>query len=155
MLAHLHVVADLDQIIDLCPFSDHGFAEGGAIDCRPGADLNIVLDPDDADLRDLVMLPLVERESVTIGADDHAGMDDAPAADPGAVVDGNARINDAVVADNRAGLDRDALENRDVIPDHDLIPDDREMAEDNVLAELRARGDYSFRRNTVRHRPVR
>ncbi len=155
MLPDLHVVADLDQVIDLGPLPDHGLAESGAIDRRSGADFHIVLDPDNADLRDLMVLPLVKREPVAIGADDHAGMDDATTADARAVVDADVRIDDAIVADNRAGLDRDALENRDVIPDHDFISDDREMAEHDILAELRGRGDYGFRRDTFRHRPVR
>src|SRR3981081_452470 len=105
MFTHLHVVPDLDQIIDLGPLPDHGFAERGASDCRPGADFHIVLDPDDADLRDLVMLPLVKREPITIGADDHAGMNDAPTADARAVVNRDVRINDAVIADDRTGFD--------------------------------------------------
>ena len=46
-----HIVGDLDQIVDLGAFPDHGVAAAAAIDRRIGADLDIVLDNDTAELR--------------------------------------------------------------------------------------------------------
>lgn len=40
MLPDSHVVPDLHQIIDLCSLSDHGFAQGRAIDRGAGSDLD-------------------------------------------------------------------------------------------------------------------
>ena len=72
MFPDLHVVPDLDQVIDLGPLADHGLAERCPINRSSGSNLDVVLDPDDADLRDLVMLALVSGEAVTIRADDDA-----------------------------------------------------------------------------------
>src|SRR5881227_1234630 len=78
MLPDLHVVPDLDQIIDLGPLAYHGLAERSPIDRRAGPDLNIVFYPDNPDLRDLVMFTLVRREPVAVRADDDAAVNDAP-----------------------------------------------------------------------------
>ena len=114
MLPDLHVVPDLDQIVDLGPLAYHGFAQGRPIDRGPGADLDVVLDPDDADLRDLVMLALVHGKAVAIGADDDARVNDAAPANARAIVNDDIGINDRIVAERGAGFDRDPLENRDV-----------------------------------------
>ena len=53
--ADSHVVRDHHEIVDLRPFADDGLAECGAIDRRAGADLDVVLDAHDSDLRNLVM----------------------------------------------------------------------------------------------------
>ena len=53
--ADLHIVADLDQIIDLGAFADHGVAQSAAIDGGGGADLDPVLDDDAAQLGDFRM----------------------------------------------------------------------------------------------------
>ena len=128
MFTDLHVVPDLDEIIDLCPLAYYGFTESGTIDRSSRADLDVVFDPNNSDLRDLVMFAVVSREAVTVGADDNAAMNDAAVANPRVVVDDDIRINDAIVADRRAGFDGDALENRNVISDHDILSDNGEVA---------------------------
>ena len=55
MPADRHIVADLDQIVDLGALADHGIADGAAVDGRIGADLDVVLDDDAADLRHFQM----------------------------------------------------------------------------------------------------
>ena len=49
------VVADLHEIVDLGAFADDRVAIGAAVDRRPGADLDVVLDDDAADLRHFQM----------------------------------------------------------------------------------------------------
>src|SRR5205085_119667 len=66
VLPDAHVVADLHEVVDLRSFADDGFAEGGAIDGGAGADLDVVLDPHDSDLRNLVMTAAVRRETVAV-----------------------------------------------------------------------------------------
>src|SRR5207247_2257406 len=85
MLTDFHVVPDLDQVVDFGPLAYYRLAQGRAIDRRPGPDLNVILDPDDSDLRDLVMLAIVHGEAVPIGADDDTGVNDAPATDARAI----------------------------------------------------------------------
>src|SRR5215471_1537721 len=50
MPSNHHVVADLDEIVDLGPLADHGVAAGTAVDSGPGTDLNLVLHDHPADL---------------------------------------------------------------------------------------------------------
>src|SRR5205807_5543977 len=128
MFADLHVVPDLDQIIDLGPLTNHSFAERGAVDCGASADLDVIFDSDNADLRDLVMLAAVRGKTIAIGPDHDTAMDNAAVADAGAVIDDDVGINDAVLANHRAGFDGDILENRHVVPDDDVLADDRERA---------------------------
>src|SRR5215469_4224326 len=56
--AHLHIVTDLDQIIDLCTFANHRVAQGTAVDGRGGADLDVILDDHTAELGNLHMARL-------------------------------------------------------------------------------------------------
>jgi hypothetical protein len=100
MLPDLHVVADLDEIIDLGPLAYHSFAERGAVDGSSGPDFDIVFDPDDPDLRNLMMLAAVGSKTVAVGTDHDSGMNDASVTNPGAVVDYDVWINDTVVADH-------------------------------------------------------
>ena len=55
MPADRYIVTDLDLIVDFRAFSDDGIAQTAAIDSRPGADLDVVLDQDAAGLRYLQM----------------------------------------------------------------------------------------------------
>src|ERR1041385_5841996 len=127
MFADFHVVPDLNEIIDLGPLAYHGLPQRSAIDRGSRADFDVVFDPDNPDLRNLVMLALMGREAVTIGTNDDTTVNDAAVADAGAVVNSDIGINDAVVADDGAGFDRDALENCDVVSDDDVFADHRDM----------------------------
>ena len=51
------VVPNLDQIINLRTFADHGVADRAAVDGGAGADLYIVLDNDAAELRNFLVAP--------------------------------------------------------------------------------------------------
>ena len=53
MAANADIVADLDEVVDLGALADHGVADGAAVDGGAGADLDVVLDDDAADLRHL------------------------------------------------------------------------------------------------------
>src|SRR6185312_6970858 len=76
VLADNHVVADLDEVIDLGPGADDGVAHTAAVNVGAGADLHVVADDDPADLRDFDM-PLLGRDvAETVLADMAAGMDD-------------------------------------------------------------------------------
>ena len=45
-----NIVSDLHQVVDLVP-RDHGIAIGATVDCRAGADLDIILQDDASDLQ--------------------------------------------------------------------------------------------------------
>src|ERR1700757_287442 len=76
MPADRHIVTDLDLIVDFGAFADDGIAQTAAIDGRPGADLDVVLDQDAAGLRYLQMaIRSEEDEAIAILSDAAAGMD--------------------------------------------------------------------------------
>jgi hypothetical protein len=151
-----HVMADLHEVVDLRPFADDGLAEGGTVDGRAGADLHVVLDAHDPDLRDLVVLTLiVGGEAEAVRADHHAAVDDAPPADPAAVVDRDVGKDDRAVADERAGLDGDVRVDHHVLADDRIRPDGGEPAHGHVSPQLRRAGDLRPRRDPPRRRPLR
>jgi hypothetical protein len=54
MTPYAHIVANLNQIVDLGAFADHGVIERAAIDGGVGTDFDMVLNDHTADLRDLL-----------------------------------------------------------------------------------------------------
>src|SRR5207247_7501345 len=129
VLADLHAVADLHEVVDLRSLADHRFADGAAVDGGVRADLDVVLDPHAADLRHLVMPPLLGGEAVAVAADDDAAVEDAAPADGRPLVDRDERIDDRALADRAAGGDGDALVDRDAVADRDVVADGREGAD--------------------------
>src|SRR5258706_10004482 len=102
VFADADVVSDLDEVVDLGPFTDDRFAERGTVDGRAGPDLDVVVEADDADLRDLVMPAGVRGETIAVGAEDRSAVDDAAPADLRAVVDRRVRVDGGAVADAAA-----------------------------------------------------
>ena len=153
MLADFHVVTDLDQIVDFRPLAYHRLAQGRAIDRRPGSNFNVIFDPDDTDLRDLVMLAIVHGKAVPIGADDDARVDDAPAANARAVVNDYVGIDDRIVSQRGSSFDRDILENRHVVAHDDIVSNRRERADGHILSQPCGGRNGRQRRHSFRHRP--
>src|SRR5438874_8648381 len=83
-------VCDLDQVVDLGPGADAGFADSRPIDRRIRADLDIVFNDDTANLRDLVVRAV-----------------------------GRAREPEPVTPDHSAVLDDDAMTERDAFANRD------------------------------------
>ena len=76
MPADGHIVADLDQIVDLGAFADHGVAQSAPVDGGAGADFDVVLDDHAPDLRHFQPLAAVGHVAEAVLADGAAGMDD-------------------------------------------------------------------------------
>src|ERR1700681_198613 len=124
MAADRGVVSDLHQVIDLGALADGGIAPGAPVDCRPGADLHVVLDDDATDLRHLDVPPLsILNVTEAILADAHAGMHDDAIADQ--------RVHDA-----RTGTDRAIAADAHVGADHRIGADQR------AASDLGARTDH-------------
>src|SRR5262245_26022951 len=77
------VVRDLHQIVDLGPLPDHGVTNGPAIDGGVGADLDVVLDDDARNLRNLVRPARAAHKAEAILANGAARVDDDPVTDQG------------------------------------------------------------------------
>ena len=129
MPADDHVVGDLDQIVDLGALADHRVAAGAAVDRGVGADLDVVLDDDAADLRHLQVPLRSHGEAEAVLPDAHAGMEDDAVADEG-------------VGDGDVGADR-------AVPaDPDLRADDR-MGPERVPAPISACGPMTAPGSTL------
>jgi hypothetical protein len=104
VLTDAHVVADLDQVVQLDAVFDEGVVERAAIDAGVGADLDVVADAHRAQLLDLHPRALVRRQAEAVGADHHAGMQQAALADHAVLADRHARLEDRAGADACAPL---------------------------------------------------
>ncbi len=79
--AQPHVVSDLHQVIDHAPVADNSIRAGAPINRGVGADLDIVVDDDPAQLRHLDVFGRVWREAEAVLTDTHAGMQNDARAD--------------------------------------------------------------------------
>ena len=77
----LDIVANLNQVVDLGALADDGIADGAAVDGCAGADFDVVLDDDPADLRHLEMSVAAHHKAEPVLPDIAARMDDDAVAD--------------------------------------------------------------------------
>src|SRR6185437_2253611 len=124
--ADADVMADLDQVVDLAALANDRVANGAAVDGGTGADFDIVLNNDAADLRDLQMAAAAHHEAEAVLPDLAARMDDDA-------------IADQRVADDGSRADRA------VAPDPHLSSDHCGGADDGAAADLGARPDHRAR----------
>src|SRR5215467_6652197 len=133
MLADLDVVADLHQVVDLRASADDGSAQHRAVDRGVGADVHVVLDHDDADLRDLAMPGAIEDVAESVATDDGAGLNVHAAAEPDALAQHDPWMEHRVFTDLDAGSD---VHHR---MDAGAWPDDRARADHRQRAHRSAR----------------
>src|SRR5262249_33895648 len=81
VLPDLRAVADHYLVIDLRSIADDCFSDGCAIDGAAGADLHVIADAHDSDLRHFAVAAVLDHEAVAVRTDDRAAVDDAAAAD--------------------------------------------------------------------------
>ena len=81
MTANTDIVAYLDQVVDLCALANDGIANSTAIDRCASPDLDIVLNDNAANLRDLEVTAPPHHESKTVLTDLAARMNDDIVAD--------------------------------------------------------------------------
>jgi hypothetical protein len=81
MAADLDVVTDLHLVVDLRPLAHHRVAIGAAVDGGVGADLDVVLDDDAADLGDLHVPARSHGKAEAVLADARSRVDDHAVAD--------------------------------------------------------------------------
>ena len=129
-------VRDLDEVVDLGARADPRLAHGRTIDGRVGADLDVVLDDDAADLRNLVMRAVgAAREAEAVAADDGAVLEDDAVAEADALADRDARVQHAVVADLDLPADRRRAVHDRARADARAVADDGERPDRHAGAE--------------------
>src|SRR5262249_40180899 len=115
------------------------FSDGCAIDGAAGADLHVIADAHDSDLRHFAVAAVLDHEAVAVRADDRAAVDDAAA------------------ADDRAGVNRDVGVNDRAVADDDVIADGGERADGDLRAQPGRRAHRRERRGAgwrgARHEP--
>src|SRR5690606_2271318 len=112
--ANDNVMANLNEIINLCTFADDRIAQRAPIDGAVRADLDIVLNDHAADLRNLQVSLRSHGETEAILADRDSGVDDDVIAyervrDHGARPDIAIAADGAAIADDRARRDSGPL----------------------------------------------
>jgi hypothetical protein len=96
-----------DEVVDLRTRADARFADGGSVDRRVRANLDVVFNHDSPDLRDLLVAAVLpSREAVPVTANHDAVLQDDATADLHAFADGDVRMNQAVLADAGIAPDR-------------------------------------------------
>src|SRR6266478_8483670 len=102
VLAHVAVVPDLHQVVDLGAAAHDRLAQGRAVDRGVGPDLDVVLDAQAAHLRDLAMGLSVEGVAEAVGTQHRSGVDDDPVADAHVLADHDVGMQAHVLAEHRA-----------------------------------------------------
>ena len=141
---HQHVasdgdaVGDLHEVVDLRAGLDARLADGGPIDGRVRAELDIVLDDHRCDLGDFLVCAVApSNESVPVAADDDAVLEHDAVANRDALANRDVRVEDAVNADPRAGTNRHVRkDDRAIADDHSFAHGD-ERADRHAIAQMR------------------
>ena len=143
MPADHHIVGDLHQVVDLGALADHGVAQAPAVDRGAGANLDVVLNDNAADLRHLDVALGARHVAEAVLADVATRMNDDAIADR-RVRDGAVGANRTVAADahlrsdHRAGGDHRAGANLGARPDHCAGVDRRTAVDLGRRMNLRA-----------------
>src|ERR1700730_17472690 len=128
VFAHVAVVPDLHQVVDLAAAAHDRLAEGRAVDRGVGPDLDVVLDAQAAHLRDLAMGRAVEGVAEAVGAQHRAGVHDDPVADADVLAHHHVGMQTHVLAEHRAAPHEAERSHPGVRPDHRLRLHHRERA---------------------------
>ena len=107
MGADRHVMGDLDQVIDLSALLDHRLADGGSINRNIGAEFDVILNRDPAELRNLIVPSLILHIAESVASDDRTAVNDDPRADGAAFPDDDVGIEQRIVPDGGIVPDKD------------------------------------------------
>ena len=98
ILAHNHIVSNVNQIIGLHTPLDPGLPKGGSVDGVTSADLHIIIDLNNTDLGNLVVLIAIRRKAKAIAADHGTSLDQNPASDSAAFQDGYVGMHGDIIS---------------------------------------------------------
>src|SRR5215813_7180154 len=140
-LADITVVTDVNQVVQLCPFTDSRSPERSAIDCGVRTHFNIIFDDYRADLRKLVIAEIAANVAEAVGADYHAGVQNDAIADRYTVFEEHVGMYYAVVSNGYLVADLRARANLGPIANGRTFADTDKGADKHVLADGCVRGD--------------
>ena len=124
-------MGNLDEIVKLDALADHCAAHGGAVDTSVGANLHIVLDGDDANLRYLVVTLGIGGKTESVGSDDTTCVENAVVANLAVMIDYGIAIDLGVAAYGR------------LLAYGDMRMENAAVANDNIRANGNKRTDIA------------
>src|SRR5262249_26303118 len=128
-LADANVVPHVHEVVQLCPPSHHRIVHAAAVDGGVGADLDIILDDADADVRNAVMSSGIRKVPEPVSPDHCPGLEHDSATDTTLPVayhpwaDEGVRPDGDTVAQRNAFGDVAAVSELDPSPEHTERPD--------------------------------
>ena len=136
------VVGDHHEVVDLGAFPNVGAAKARPVDGRVRSDFHVVVDLDDAGLRNLDVPAAVELKSEAVATNYGPAMDDHAAANARALANRHMRINPALRPDDAAGADEDMR------ADDRVVLDPHAVLEERIRLNRHARAEpYSLAQN--------
>ena len=150
VFAYGHVMADLNQVVELDAPADDRRTHCRPVDAGVGAYFDIALDADVADLRNLVIRTLVVRsEAESVGSDHRSGVDRHVVADLALLVNLDAGEQLYVIAQTDVVAHVDMRIYLAVFPEADVRADHRELAHVGFVAQRGRRIDRRERADAL------
>src|SRR5262249_854274 len=147
---YLHVMRDLDEIVELHSSSNDCRFEGAAVDACIRSDLNVVFDDHATNLWKLYVRRSITHEPESVCPDDGTCMNDHAISDLDVGVDDGTRIQRAVHPDARVLADVTTSFDRTAVTNHSSGLNHRARSDPNVLIDSRVGRDHSRRMNRSR-----
>src|SRR3954451_4185935 len=140
-LADLHVMAYLDQIVELGTASDDRIVNAPAVDTGIGANLHILLQHAAAEVRYAIVPGAVGQVSKSDPTNDRSGLEHPPMTEPGPGIADDAGTKHSIIAHHYAVAEGDMLRqsgagsNLNISPDHNVGTNGHGWAESGSGAE--------------------
>src|ERR1035441_5964135 len=121
-----HVMANMDQVVELRSCADHGFVQRAAVNGAIGADLDVLADDKLTDLGKLVIAAVlfIAHKSEAVSAQHRAC------------------VHHDTAAQRRTRIDDDACIQVTIVADHDALADDAARPDVRVLSHYGVRFDH-------------
>ena len=100
ILTNLHIVCNLYKVINFYTTRDPGDAQSTAINATAGSNLNIILNNNVSNLRNLIVALTIRGETVAIRTNNSPGLDYYPVANYGFFTHGNVCIEQTIITNH-------------------------------------------------------
>ena len=151
MSPDLHVVGNLDEVVDLAPLPYHRATEAGAVDGGVGPDFDIIPDFDNACLGDLDVTPILEFVAESTRSDHGPRLKNDPVPKDAALANDRPGMEMALPAQANVTSDEASRTDDGTVADLRSLLDDRKRPNGDPLTDTRRGGDRGGMVN-ARHR---
>src|SRR5258708_2255094 len=147
MVANLHVVPDVDKIVEFDALGNAGIVQRAAIDGGVCADFDIVRDLHDADLRKFPVAAIAVDVTEAVRANHRSRVNLDTIADSSACVHGHAGIQAAIFTNPASRADDAMRTDLRPFPDMRIFANHRVRADAYIFSDVRQRSDDCSRVN--------